>query len=116
MSTQIFRVLLIQSKETEYNSAHSLETQMMIRKPIAHVFKAFINPSITSNYCFTKGSTKLEAGKSVVGEWEMYGVSNKVSVNEIFNNKLIRVEWDEPPTTVEFIFKALSDSNTYVVI
>src|SRR5687768_17497924 len=100
----------------EYNSAHSVETQMLIRKPIAQVFEAFIDPSITRNFWFTKGSTKLEAGKTVVWEWEMYGVSTKVSVKEIVNNKLIRVEWDEPPTTVEFIFKALSDSNTYVVI
>ncbi len=36
------------------------EAQMMIRKPVAEVFEAFIDPAITKNFWFTKGNGKLE--------------------------------------------------------
>jgi uncharacterized protein YndB with AHSA1/START domain len=100
----------------EFNQSHSVETQMLIRRPVAQVFEAFIDPAITRNFWFTKGSGKLEVGETVSWEWEMYGVSTDVNVKEIIDNELIRVEWEQPPTTVEFIFKTLSDGNTYVVI
>ncbi len=29
---------------------------MLIRKPVAEVFEAFVNPDITSKFWFTKGS------------------------------------------------------------
>ena len=43
-------------------------TGMLIRKPVAEVFEAFINPNITTKFWFTKGSGRLEAGKQV--QWE----------------------------------------------
>jgi uncharacterized protein YndB with AHSA1/START domain len=67
---------------------HFVETQMLIRKPIATVFDAFIDPSVTKNFWFTKGSDKLETGKTITWEWEMYNISTKVYVKEIQpNNK-----------------------------
>lgn len=98
------------------DNTQCVETQMLIRKPAAEVFEAFIDPAITKNFWFTKGSDKLEVGKTVIWEWEMYQVSTKVFVKEIVKNEKISIEWDEPPTTVDFEFKALSDKNTYVVI
>lgn len=100
----------------EFNKSHTVETQMLIRKPVAQVFEAFVDPAITTNFWFTKGSGKLQSGKSISWEWEMYGVSTDVKVKEIVDNQLIRIEWDEPSTTVEFIFRSLADGNTYVVI
>ena len=41
------------------------KAEMLIRKPVAEVFEAFINPDITSKFWFTKGSERLEAGKQV---------------------------------------------------
>jgi uncharacterized protein YndB with AHSA1/START domain len=55
-------------------------------------------------------------GKTVIWEWEMYGVSTKVLVKEIIPNKKISTEWGEPATTVDYEFTALSDDTTYVVI
>src|SRR5687768_3077027 len=98
------------------NTARIVETQMMIRKPAAQVFEAFIDPAITKNFWFTKGSGKLETGKTVTWEWEMYNVSAKVLVKEIIQNEKISIEWDEPATTVDFEFKALDSNRTYVVI
>ena len=98
------------------NYSPIVETQMLIRKPAEEVFQAFVDPSITKNFWFTKGSGKLEVGKSVTWEWEMYGVSTKVFVKEIVNNEKIIIEWGEPVTTVNFEFKSLNDNATYVVI
>ena len=98
------------------NNSVFVEAQLLIRKPAEKVFEAFIDPAITTNFWFTKGSGKLEVGKTVKWEWEMYHVSANVLVKEIVHNKKISVEWNEPVTTVDFEFQALSEGTTYVVI
>ena len=93
-----------------------VEAQMLIRKPVATVFQAFIDPEITKNFWFTKGSGKLQTGSSITWEWEMYNVSSTVFVKEILQNKKISVDWDEYSTIVDFEFEALSEETTYVTI
>jgi hypothetical protein len=39
------------------------KAEMLIRKPAAEVFEAFVNPAITSRFWFTKSSGRLEPGK-----------------------------------------------------
>lgn len=51
------------------------KTGMLMRRPVEEVFEAFVNPDITSKFWFTKSSGRLEDGKQVQGEWEMYGIS-----------------------------------------
>jgi uncharacterized protein YndB with AHSA1/START domain len=94
----------------------AVETQMLIRKPVSHVFDAFIDSNITTNFWFTKSSGPLEVGKTITWDWEMYGISTTVLVKEIIQNKKISVEWGNPATTVDFEFTVLTDSSTYVVI
>ncbi|RTY89858.1 polyketide cyclase [Flavobacterium sp. GT3R68] len=89
---------------------------MLIRKPVSEVFSAFIDPEITKNFWFTKGSGKLEIGKTITWEWDMYGITTDILVKEIVDNKIISIEWGQPATTVDFEFKALTDSTTYVTI
>jgi uncharacterized protein YndB with AHSA1/START domain len=103
-------------KKMKNNNSPVVETQMLIRKPAQKVFEAFMDPAITTNFWFTKASGKLEAGKTVIWEWEMYGISIPVYVKEIVKNERITIEWDEPATTVDFEFNALTDDTTYVVI
>jgi len=97
-------------------NSNSSNAQMLIRKPVADVFQAFIDPSITRNFWFTKGSGKLEVNKNLVWEWEMYNVSATVTPLEILRNQKILFEWDEPARTVEFGFTPLNDSATYVTV
>jgi len=40
-----------------------VEVQMLIRKPVAEVFEAFINPEITTKFWFTKSSGRLAQGE-----------------------------------------------------
>ena len=98
------------------NKIQTVEAQMLIRKPVSAVFQAFLDPAITINFWFTKSSGKLEVGKTVTWEWEMYGIAINVWVRDIIQNKKITVEWGEPTTTVDFEFTALTDDKTYVVI
>lgn len=93
-----------------------VECQMMIRKPISEVFKAFVDPTITTKFWFTKSTGKLEKDKSITWEWEMYGVSDQIKVVELIANEKISIEWDNPATTVDFEFSELSDETTYIVI
>ena len=93
-----------------------VQAQMLIRKPVSKVFRAFIDPEITKNFWFTKSSGKLETGKIVKWEWEMYNVSTNVVVKEIVQDKMISIDWSDPVTAVEFNFEDMGDGTTYVVI
>jgi uncharacterized protein YndB with AHSA1/START domain len=97
-------------------NSKTVEVQMLIRKRVEKVFEAFVDPAITRHFWFTKGSGKLEVGKSITWEWEMYNITIPVTVKEIIADKLIRIEWDDPASTVEFEFKPLRDHSTYVTI
>lgn len=102
----------------QINNAPVAKAEMMIRKPVAEVFEAFVDPAITSQFWFTKGSGRLEAGKQVQWDWEMYNFSIQVNVREIEHNKRILVEWSayEAPTLIEWVFKALTDDTTFVTV
>jgi len=46
----------------------------------------------------------------------MYNVSTTVKVIDIIQAEKISVEWNEPPTKVDFGFRSLEDGTTYVTI
>src|SRR5688572_19589815 len=94
------------------------KAEMLIRKPVAEVFEAFVNPAITSRFWFSKGSGRLEAGKQVTWTWEMYKFSVPVNVKVIEPNARILVEWEAygAPTPIEWIFKARPDGTTFVTV
>jgi len=56
------------------------KAEMLIRRPVTEVFEAFVNPAITSKFWFSKGSDRLEAGRQVTWDWEMYKFSVPVDV------------------------------------
>jgi uncharacterized protein YndB with AHSA1/START domain len=94
------------------------KAEMLIRKPVAEVFEAFINPEITTKFWFTRSSGRLEVGKQIQWNWEMYGVSSQVNVKAIEKNKRILIEWSGygTPTPVEWIFTSREDGTTFVSI
>lgn len=88
---------------------------MMIRKPVGEVFEAFVDPAVTTKFWFTKSSGKLEAGKKIRWDWEMYGVADEVLVHEIEHNKRIRVESSDG-TNMEWTFVPRGSNQTMVSI
>lgn len=93
-----------------------VRAQMLIRKPVADVFQAFVDPAITTKFWFTKSSGKLEAGEQVRWDWEMYGVGTHVNVIAVEENRRILIEWDDPPCPVEWSFSPLGEDSTLVSI
>jgi uncharacterized protein YndB with AHSA1/START domain len=94
------------------------KAEMLIRSPVAKVFEAFVDPAITSKFWFSRGSAKLEAGKSARWDWEMYGFSVEAKVKALEPNKRILVEWTAygAPTEIEWVFTARPDGTTFVSI
>jgi uncharacterized protein YndB with AHSA1/START domain len=94
------------------------KAEMLIRSPVGEVFEAFIDPEVTTNFWFTKGSGRLEVGEKVTWKWEMYNVSAEVDVKEIEKNKRILIEWAgySGSTKVEWVFTPHRDSATFVSV
>ena len=104
--------------KAEITQAPVAETEMLIRRSVADVFEAFIDPDVTTNFWFTKSSGRLKVGHEIRWDWEMYGASTLVLVKAIEPNKRIVTEWDgcSGRTTVEWKFSACEDATTYVVV
>ena len=93
----------------------TVTVQMLIRRPAAEVFRAFVDPAITTRFWFTRGSGPLVAGEEVRWDWEMYGVGTTVRVLEIEPDRRILIEWDEPPCPVEWRFDARPDGTMMTI-
>ena len=100
----------------EIMNAPIVNAQMLIHRPVAEVFNAFIDPQITTKFWYTKSSGRLEQGKQVRWEWEMFGVWTEVTVKAIEENQRILIEWDDPPCPVEWQFEPRGDQATLVKI
>ena len=92
--------------------------QMLIRRPVRVVFEAFVDPAVTSRFWFSRGSGRLQLGKPVRWEWEMYGVGTTIEVKALESDRRILIEWDGPddPNAVEWTFDAQGDERTFVQI
>ena len=92
-------------------------TGMLIRRPIAEVFEAMVNPDMTTQFWFTRSSGRLHAGRQVDWEWEMYAVAITVTVTVIELNRRIVIEWpaEQGQNVVEWTF-APHDGSTFVSI
>ena len=105
-------------KNLQLTAEPVVKAEMLIRKPVAEVFEAFVDPEITSRFWFTKSSGRLEAGKQITWMWEMYGHSVQVNVKALEVNKRILIEWGNygSMTTVEWVFTPYENDTTYVSI
>lgn len=94
------------------------EAAMLIRRPVAEVFEAFVDPAITRRFWFTRGSGRLEPGARVRWDWDMYGVGDEVVVKAIEPNRRILIEWDYngTMTPVEWTFEPRGDDATRVTV
>jgi len=54
---------------------------MLIRRPVEEVFNAFVDPTVTTRFWFSRSSGKLAPGKTVTWYWDQYGVSGEVTVS-----------------------------------
>jgi uncharacterized protein YndB with AHSA1/START domain len=94
------------------------KAEMLIRRPVAEVFAAFVEPEQTPKFWFTKGSGRPETGERVRWDWERYGVSVPVEVKAVEENRRIVVAWMAygTPTTIEWRFTPRPDGTTFVSV
>lgn len=90
-----------------------VRAQMLIRKPVADVFAAFVDPAITTKFWFTRSTGRVEAGATLTWSWEMYGASGQVKVIAVEPNRRIAIEW---PLPVEWTFTPQGEAATMVHI
>lgn len=93
-----------------------VSAQMLIRRPVAEAFEAFVNPEVTTRFWFTRSSGRLEPGKEVRWDWEMFGVGTQVRVKAMEQNRRILIEWDDPPCPVEWQFQPRGDQAALVKV
>ena len=98
--------------------APAVRAQMLIRKPVDQVFEALVDPAITSRFWFSKGSGRLEPGRRIRWDWEMYGVHTYVDVKAVEANRRILIEWNGPenPSFVEWTFEPMGADRTFVTV
>ena len=102
----------------EFHDPPISKAQMLVRRPVAEVFAAVIDPAVTTRFWFTRSSGQLEVGKKVRWDWEMYGVSTNVEVKAIEPNRRLVIEWDgySARNTVEWVFVARGADKTFVAV
>lgn len=94
-------------------------TGMLIRRPVAEVYEAFVNPETITNFWFTRSTGRLEKGNTVKWFWEMYGISARVFVRDLVSNQKIEIEWGmegAPATRAEWRFEPVKEGFTFVTI
>jgi uncharacterized protein YndB with AHSA1/START domain len=91
---------------------------LLIRRPLAEVFEAFIDPVITARFWFSEGSGRLAPGARVSWTWGMYGMSFPVVVTAYEVDRRLAVDWGEGDdmTHVEWTFDPNGGEQTFVSI
>lgn len=99
------------------NNNRYAKAEMLIRRPAAEVYEAFINPEITTKFWFTKSSGRLDENKNITWTWEMYNVDVDIEVTELQPNQKISILWGnyEEKTPVVWAFSE-HGNNTFVSV
>lgn len=95
------------------------QAEMLVRRPAEEVFEAFVDPSVTTRFWFTKSSGRLSADARVRWEWEMYGASAQVEVVELEPNHRLVIRWGDEAngfTKVEWTFTRRGENETFVSV
>jgi uncharacterized protein YndB with AHSA1/START domain len=105
----------VSAKRLQLTEVPSVEAGMRIRRPPPEVFRAFIDPDVTTRFWFTRSSGKLIPGETVQWEWEPLDASATVAVKEIDEDRRIVFTWgDDKPVTVEMQFTPTVGDATWV--
>jgi uncharacterized protein YndB with AHSA1/START domain len=103
-------------EKDEMNEAPIARAGMLIRRPAAAVFEAFVDPAITRRFWFSRASGRLGPGARVRWEWEMYGAGSDVLAKAVEPDRRILIDWDDPTTEVEWTFETRGADHTWVTV
>ena len=95
------------------------QVQLKIRRPVAEVFEAVVNPDKLTGYFLQTSSGPLVRGATVSWKFAETPEAFDVVVGEVIANERITFDWPSETggaTGVEMIFKPLDADNTMVQI
>ncbi len=99
----------------EFRKQPVAKAELLIRRPVAEVFEAFVDPDFITKFWFDRSSGRLESGTTVQWHWELIKATAEVRVKAIEENRRILIEWGNgDPTTVEWTFFPRSADTTYL--
>jgi uncharacterized protein YndB with AHSA1/START domain len=98
----------------------TFEVQLKIRKPVADVFEAVVDPKKLTGYFTRTASGRLASGETVMWSFPEFEGEFPVKVREVVANERIVLEWEAEEggydTLIEMAFKPLDDGATMVQI
>lgn len=102
---------------TMENNNRYAKAEMLIRRSIAEVYEAFINPEITTKFWFTKSSGRLDENKNITWTWEMYNVDVDIEVTELQPNQKISILWGNYEEKIPVVWTfSEHGNNTFVSV
>ena len=106
------------STQMKLTKSPAAKAEFLIRRPVAAVFNAFVDPAITTQFWFNKSSGRLEAGKTVHWQWDICPEPTEVRVKALEENKRILIEWGSGGnfTIAEWLFTSRPDDTTWVSV
>lgn len=95
------------------------QTKIEIRKPVAEVFEAFVDPVAIGNFWFSSSSARWEAGKKITLRYEEYDAEGDIFVREVEDGRKIVYAWGEEegePHVVTITFHEQNPGSTVVEV
>jgi uncharacterized protein YndB with AHSA1/START domain len=69
------------------------EGEIRVARPIHEVFEAIVDPAKMAGYFISKGSARLEAGRTVIWTWGDVGAEAPVEVLEVVPDRRVSFRW-----------------------
>lgn len=91
------------------------KAEMLIRRPVAEVFAAFVEPELLSKFWLSSSSARLEPGARLRWAFIICGAETDVEVLDLVPNERISIEWSGSER-VEWRFTRRTDDQTFVSI
>ena len=89
--------------------------ELLIRRPAADAYRAFIEPEMLTQFWLAKASQPLAPNAQVRWEFLVAGAAATLQVRSIVENKHIATAWDDD-TTIDFSFSELEPELTLVSV
>lgn len=102
----------------KHNNTPQVTCGMLIHKPVAEVFNAFVDPAHTTRFWFSSGSGKLAPNARVHWRWDALKLAVTVDVIIFEPNQRLAITWPNQhgTTKIEWRFTERPDGSTYVSI
>lgn len=94
---------------------HLAQASMLIRRPPAEVFDAFVNPETITKYWLESTTGPLEKGAQVRWHFMVPGATETVTVTAFESPKRIAFDWSDG-NSVNLLFEARGDAATRLAI